>query len=65
MGFSSLRFIGGGASSALWCQTMADVLQVPVRRIADRRRQRPRAALIAAIGVGALASDEVPFGSRS
>ena len=28
-GFSSLRFIGGGASSALWCQTMADVLQDP------------------------------------
>jgi xylulokinase len=25
-GFAELNFVGGGATSALWCQTMADVL---------------------------------------
>ena len=60
-GFSSLRFIGGGASSALWCQTMADVLQIPVRQVADPVVANARgAALIAAIGVGALDWAEVP-----
>ncbi len=60
-GFSSLRFIGGGASSALWCQTMADVLQVPVRQVADPVVANARgAALIAAIGVGELDWAEVP-----
>lgn len=60
-GFSSLRFIGGGASSALWCQTMADVLGVPVHQVADPVVANARgAALIAAIGVGALDWDDVP-----
>ena len=59
--FSSLRFIGGGASSALWCQTMADVLQVPVRQVAEPVVANARgAALIAAIGVGALDWADVP-----
>ena len=60
-GFSSLRFIGGGASSPLWCQTMADVLQVPIRQIADPVVANARgAALIAAIGIGALDWADVP-----
>ena len=60
-GFSSLRFIGGGASSPLWCQTMADVLQIPVRQVADPVVANARgAALLAAIGVGALDWAEVP-----
>jgi len=60
-GFSSLRFIGGGASSALWCQTMADVLQVPVRQVAEPVVANARgAALIAAIGVGELDWADVP-----
>ena len=66
-GFSSLRFVGGGARSPLWCQTMADVLQVPVHQIADPVAANARgAALIAAIGVGALdwADVPVPSGGR-
>ncbi len=60
-GISSLRFIGGGAGSPLWCQTMADVLHIPVRQIADPVAANARgAALIAAIGVGALEWAEVP-----
>jgi xylulokinase len=60
-GFSSLRFIGGGASSPLWCQTMADVLGMPVRQIADPVVANARgAALIAAIGVGEVDWADVP-----
>jgi xylulokinase len=59
--FASLRFIGGGASSPLWCQTMADVLGVPVRQVAEPVVANARgAALLAAIGVGALDWADVP-----
>ena len=62
-GFSSLRFIGGGATSALWCQTMADVLDRPVLQMADPVVANARgAALIAALGVGALEWADVPAG---
>ena len=59
--FSSLRFVGGGASSPLWCQTMADVLGVRVHQVADPVVANARgAALVAAIGVGALDWAELP-----
>ncbi len=32
---TSLRLIGGGAKSALWCQIFADVLQRPLERIVE------------------------------
>jgi xylulokinase len=58
---SSLRFIGGGASSPLWCQTMADVLGVTVHQVADPVVANARgAALLAAIGIGELAWADVP-----
>ncbi|HET9022756.1 MAG TPA: FGGY-family carbohydrate kinase [Ornithinibacter sp.] len=60
-GFSSLRFIGGGACSALWCQTMADVLGTSISQMADPVVANARgAALIAAIGVGELDWADVP-----
>jgi xylulokinase len=59
--FSALRFIGGGASSPLWCQTMADVLGTRVRQVADPVVANARgAALIAAVGIGALDWADVP-----
>lgn len=45
--FETLTFIGGAALSDTWCQVCADVLGVPVRRVA-----RPR--LAGAIGAGLL-----------
>jgi xylulokinase len=58
---SSLRFIGGGASSPLWCQTMADVLGVTVHQVADPVVANARgAALLAAIGIDELAWADVP-----
>jgi xylulokinase len=60
-GFSSLRFIGGGARSPLWCQTMADVLGTSISQMADPVVANARgAALVAAIGVGELDWADVP-----
>ena len=33
--FSSLAFVGGGANSDLWCQLHADILDRPIRQVAD------------------------------
>jgi len=60
-GLASLRFIGGGARSALWCQTMADVLNIEIHQIADPVLANARgAALISGVGIGALGWHEVP-----
>lgn len=45
--------IGGGAKSALWAQTIADVLQVPLRKPVHGDASYA-AALIAAVGAGAF-----------
>ena len=60
-GFASLRFIGGGARSALWCQTLADVLDTPIHQVAEPVLANARgAALLAAIGIGELTWEDVP-----
>jgi xylulokinase len=46
--FEELTFIGGAAQSDLWCQICADVLDVPIRRVAEPR-------LANAVGCGLLA----------
>ena len=56
-----LRFIGGGASSALWCQAMADVLDRPVLQAAEPVLANVRgAALLAAVALGELTWDQIP-----
>jgi xylulokinase len=60
-GFGELTFIGGGATSALWCQTLADVLGCTIRQAEDPVLANARgAALIAAVGIGALAWEDIP-----
>jgi xylulokinase len=55
-----LRFIGGGASSDLWCQIFADVLDRPILRVESPRLSNLRgAALIAFVGIGELDFDAV------
>jgi xylulokinase len=59
-GFDELTFIGGGANSALWCQTLADILGCTIRQAEQPVLANARgAAMIAAISIGALSWDEV------
>ena len=57
----SVRFIGGGASSPLWCQIMADVLDVSVRQVRDPTLANVRGAgLIALVALGRLRWTDIP-----
>jgi len=56
-----LRIIGGGATSALWCQIFADVLDREIRVVKDPMQANARgAALIAAVGLGWIGFDDIP-----
>jgi xylulokinase len=58
---TALRFIGGGATSPLWCQTMADILNREIHQVADPVLANVRgAALLAAVALGELTWDETP-----
>jgi len=60
-GFPALNFIGGGARSALWCQTLADVLGCTIRQVQEPVLANARgAALIASVAVGDLSWADVP-----
>jgi len=59
--FDSLAFIGGGATSAPWCQIHADVLDREIRQIADPRFANVRgAALITLLALGRMNPMEIP-----
>ena len=60
-GLGPLRFIGGGASSRLWCQTIADILGRPIWQVTEPAAANARgAALLAGIAIGAAAWAEIP-----
>jgi xylulokinase len=60
-GFDELTFVGGGANSALWCQTLADILGCTIRQAQQPVLANARgAAMIAANSIGALSWDEMP-----
>jgi xylulokinase len=60
-GLGALRFIGGGASSPLWCQAMADVLDREILQVADPVLANVRgAALLALIALGELTWEQIP-----
>lgn len=55
-----LRILGGGATSDLWCQIHADVLNRPVERVAQPMHANVRGAgLFAAMALGRLSLDDV------
>ncbi len=55
-----IRMIGGGASSALWCQIHADVLGREIVQVRDPVQCNARgAAFIALLGLGRLRVDEI------
>ena len=56
----SLRILGGGAQSDLWCQVHADILARPVERVADPMYASVRGAgIFAAMSLGKLGFDDV------
>ena len=60
-GIGPIRFIGGGASSTLWCQAMADILNRPIDQIAEPQLAGVRgAALLAGVALGEVTWDQIP-----
>jgi len=55
---SAARIIGGGAKSPLWCQIVADVLNVKVQKIHSGEGPALGAAILAMVGTGAYATVE-------
>ncbi len=56
-----IRFIGGGARSALWCQIFADVLGRGIEQVADPVNANARGAgMLAAVALGELTFDDIP-----
>ncbi len=56
----ALNFIGGGARSDLWCQIHADVLDRPIRRVADPQHANARgAAFVASIALGHATAEDL------
>jgi len=57
----TVNLVGGGGSSAVWCQIFADVLGVEVRQVKDPIQANARgAAWIAAVGLGEIGFADVP-----
>jgi xylulokinase len=60
-GLGPIRFIGGGATSRLWCQTMADILRRPIGQVAEPAAANARgAALLACVATGTVDWGEIP-----
>lgn len=56
-----IHFVGGGASSDVWCQIFADALRMEVCQVRDPIQANARgAAFIAAAGLGEIALTDVP-----
>jgi xylulokinase len=59
--FDAINVVGGGATSNVWCQIFADVLNRPMRQLKDPIQANVRgAAFIAAVGLGILSYSAVP-----
>ncbi|MGH9209405.1 MAG: xylulokinase [Acidimicrobiales bacterium] len=60
-GIDCLTFVGGGATSELWCQVMADVLGRPIKQAEDPMLANVRGAgLIGGVALGKLQWHEIP-----
>lgn len=58
--FPWLNIIGGGANSDAWCQIFADVLDRPIRQVANPIQANARgAAFIAAVALGYIKEAEI------
>ena len=60
-GIGAIRFIGGGASSTLWCQAIADIQNRPIDQIAEPQLANVRgAALLAGVALGEVTWEQIP-----
>ncbi len=58
--FEALNMIGGGAQADVWCQIMADVMNLPIRQMKDPIRANSRgAAFAAAVALGVMTFDDI------
>ncbi len=56
-----INFVGGGASSGLWCQIHADVLNRTIRQVKDPRLANARGgAFAASVALGYMTFDDLP-----
>ncbi|GAG92445.1 unnamed protein product, partial [marine sediment metagenome] len=56
-----VNIIGGGANSNIWCQILADVLDITIKQVKDPIQANARgAAFIASVGLGYLTWDQIP-----
>ena len=56
-----IHMVGGGASSAIWCQIHADVLNRTVKQVKDPIQSNARgAAFIASVALGYMTFDDIP-----
>jgi xylulokinase len=64
--FEHLAMIGGGALSAVWSQTFADVLDCEVRQVAEPRYANAAGAALAGFAaLGEIATGEIPAAVRT
>jgi xylulokinase len=57
----AINIVGGGASSDVWCQIFADVLDRPIRQVKDPIQANVRgAAFIASVGMGFISFRDIP-----
>ena len=57
----TINIVGGGASSDVWCQMFADVLDRPVRQVKDPIQGNVRGeAFIASVGMGFISFHDIP-----
>jgi len=58
--FEFLNMIGGGAQANIWCQIMADVLNISIRKVKDPILANSRGvAYVAAVGLGEMSFDDI------
>jgi len=57
----SIQMVGGGASSNIWCQIHADILNRTIKQVKDPIQTNARgAAFIASVGLGYITFEDIP-----
>ncbi len=61
----SLNIVGGGASSDVWCQIHADILDRDIKQVSDPIQANARGtAYIASVGLGMMSFEDIPAVTR-